>query len=45
MSAIQTAEPKIAAPAAAPTLAESMALAMRRLVKSVCIVTTVHEGK
>jgi flavin reductase (DIM6/NTAB) family NADH-FMN oxidoreductase RutF len=45
MSAIQTAEPKIVAPAAAPTLAESMALAMRRLVKSVCIVTTVHEGK
>lgn len=28
-----------------PSLAESMALAMRRLAKSVCIVTTRHEGQ
>lgn len=29
----------------APTLADSMALAMRRLAKSVCIVTTVYRGQ
>jgi flavin reductase (DIM6/NTAB) family NADH-FMN oxidoreductase RutF len=31
--------------AAPPLLAETMALAMRRLAKSVCIVTTRHEGQ
>jgi flavin reductase (DIM6/NTAB) family NADH-FMN oxidoreductase RutF len=30
---------------AEPSLAEAMALAMRRLAKSVCIVTTRHEGQ